>query len=130
MGVVRRVVTTREGGVSVAPYDSFNLGDHVGDDPQAVAANRSRLARHVGLPDERVVWMEQIHSPTITVVIAVPPPILQLAVTDAVASLPMVGDPGLEDTHGRGLNILSAIAQRWGVDSHADDGKTIWAVFS
>lgn len=68
MGVVRRVVTTREGGVSVAPYDSFNLGDHVGDDPQAVAANRSRLARHVGLPDERVVWMEQIHSPTITVV--------------------------------------------------------------
>ena len=69
-------------------------------------------------------------SPTITVVIAVPPPILQLAVTDAVASLPMVGDPGLEDTHGRGLNILSAIAQRWGVDSHADDGKTIWAVFS
>ena len=68
MSTVRRVVTTRDGGVSVPPYDSFNLGDHVGDDPAAVATNRARLARHIGLPDERVVWMEQIHSPTITVV--------------------------------------------------------------
>ncbi|MFP5370972.1 MAG: laccase domain-containing protein, partial [Actinomycetes bacterium] len=33
----RRVVTDRRGGRSVSPYDSFNLGDHVGDDPAAVA---------------------------------------------------------------------------------------------
>lgn len=65
---IRRIVTTREGGVSAPPYDSFNLGDHVGDDPEAVAANRARLARATGLPDERVVWMEQIHSTTVTVV--------------------------------------------------------------
>ncbi len=68
MGSIRRVVTTREGGVSVPPYDSFNLGDHVGDDPRAVTANRDRLARHLGLPAQRLVWMEQIHSPTVTVV--------------------------------------------------------------
>ncbi|MBX3287537.1 MAG: laccase domain-containing protein, partial [Actinobacteria bacterium] len=68
MGALRRVVTTREGGVSAPPYDSFNLGDHVGDDPAAVAANRTRLARHLGLPDDRVVWMEQTHSTTVTVV--------------------------------------------------------------
>ena len=36
----RRVVTDRRGGRSASPYDSFNLGDHVGDDPAAVAANR------------------------------------------------------------------------------------------
>lgn len=65
---VRRVVTTRAGGVSKAPYDSFNLGDHVGDDPDAVAANRARLAEQIGLPAESVVWMEQIHSRTVTVV--------------------------------------------------------------
>lgn len=65
---VRRVVTTRAGGVSVAPYDSFNLGDHVGDDPAAVAANRSRLADQIGLPASSVVWMEQIHSRNVTVV--------------------------------------------------------------
>ncbi|MBV7281649.1 peptidoglycan editing factor PgeF [Corynebacterium sp. TAE3-ERU30] len=65
---VRKVVTSRAGGASAFPYDSFNLGDHVGDDPQAVAANRRRLARIIGLAPERIVWMEQIHSPTVTVV--------------------------------------------------------------
>lgn len=65
---VRRVTTTRTGGVSVAPYDSFNLGDHVGDDPAAVESNRRRLAAGIGLPYERLVWMEQIHSRTVTVV--------------------------------------------------------------
>lgn len=65
---VRRVVTTRAGGASLAPYDSFNLGDHVGDDPAAVAANRSRLAAQLGLPQQQVIWMEQIHSRNVTVV--------------------------------------------------------------
>ncbi|MFC4602140.1 peptidoglycan editing factor PgeF [Rhodococcus kronopolitis] len=65
---VRRVVTSRTGGVSVAPYDSFNLGDHVGDDPAAVDANRRRLAAGIGLPFDRLVWMEQIHSRNVTVV--------------------------------------------------------------
>ncbi|MDZ4269422.1 MAG: laccase domain-containing protein, partial [Mycobacterium sp.] len=37
---VRRVTTTRAGGVSKPPFATFNLGDHVGDDPDAVAANR------------------------------------------------------------------------------------------
>ncbi len=59
---IRRVTTTRAGGVSAPPYDSFNLGDHVGDDPVAVAANRRRLASAIGLPADRVVWMNQVHS--------------------------------------------------------------------
>src|ERR1700727_2269779 len=46
---IRRVTTTRAGGVSKPPFDSFNLGDHVGDDPAAVAANRTRLATAIGL---------------------------------------------------------------------------------
>ncbi|WP_157575835.1 peptidoglycan editing factor PgeF [Mycobacterium sp. GA-2829] len=58
---VRRVTTTRAGGVSAPPYDTFNLGDHVGDDPAAVAANRARLAKATGL-DGRLVWMHQVHS--------------------------------------------------------------------
>ncbi len=33
----------RAGGVSSSPYESFNLGDHVGDDPTDVASNRTRL---------------------------------------------------------------------------------------
>src|SRR5580693_1264365 len=65
---IRRVSTTRAGGVSMPPFDTFNLGDHVGDDPAAVAANRIRLAAAIGLGPDRVVWMNQVHSDHIEVV--------------------------------------------------------------
>jgi polyphenol oxidase len=64
----RRVVTERRGGRSVSPYDTFNLGDHVGDDPAAVAANRARLARELGVPEDRLVWMSQVHGTGVAVV--------------------------------------------------------------
>ena len=59
---VRRVTTTRAGGVSKPPFDTFNLGDHVGDDPAAVAANRGRLAKAIGVPADSVIWMNQVHG--------------------------------------------------------------------
>jgi polyphenol oxidase len=65
---IRRVSTTRAGGVSAPPFDSFNLGDHVGDKPAAVAANRARLANSIGLGPDRVVWMNQVHSDHVEVV--------------------------------------------------------------
>jgi polyphenol oxidase len=64
----RRVVTDRRGGRSRSPYDSFNLGDHVGDDPADVAANRERVARELGVPGERLVWMNQVHGARVAVV--------------------------------------------------------------
>ena len=64
----RRVVTDRRGGRSSAPYDTFNLGDHVGDDPADVAANRARLARELGVDPARVVWMNQVHGTRVEVV--------------------------------------------------------------
>lgn len=65
---VRMLFTSRAGGVSASPYESFNLGGHVGDDEQAVAANRQRLADIAGLDAERFVWMEQLHTNNVTVV--------------------------------------------------------------
>jgi len=62
------VTTTRAGGVSAPPYDTFNLGDHVGDDPQAVAANRKRLAAAIGLHEDRLIWMNQVHGDRVAVV--------------------------------------------------------------
>ncbi|HYQ37368.1 MAG TPA: peptidoglycan editing factor PgeF [Pseudomonas sp.] len=56
---VRACVTTRAGGVSVAPFDSFNLGDHVEDDPVAVAENRRRLQALLGC---RAAWLQQVHG--------------------------------------------------------------------
>ncbi|MDP3702293.1 MAG: peptidoglycan editing factor PgeF [Hylemonella sp.] len=56
---VRAVCTTRVGGRSVAPYDSLNLGDHVGDDPLAVGANRAVLAQAIAA---RPVFLQQVHG--------------------------------------------------------------------
>jgi YfiH family protein len=61
-------VTDRRGGRSVSPYESFNLGDHVGDDPAAVAANRARVARELGVADDHLVWMNQVHGTGVAVV--------------------------------------------------------------
>lgn len=63
---IRRVVTARSGGYSAGPYASFNLGDHVGDDPETVRRNRLRLAEEIGVDPSRMVWMEQIHSRNVT----------------------------------------------------------------
>ena len=59
---VHALFTTRAGGVSMAPFDSFNLGDHVHDDPVAVAANRSRLTWCLGA---RPVFLQQVHGTTV-----------------------------------------------------------------
>jgi YfiH family protein len=84
--------------VSKAPYDSLNLGDHVDDDPGAVAANRARLAAdlgaHVpGLPADAAewVWLRQVHGHEVVTVAAAPaePPEADAAVTTTVG-LPLV----------------------------------------
>ncbi|MEJ6020496.1 peptidoglycan editing factor PgeF [Corynebacterium sp. H113] len=64
----RKIFTTRHGGYSTAPFDSFNLGDHVGDDPENVAKNRRRLAEGLGIAPENFVYMEQVHSNNVTVI--------------------------------------------------------------
>ena len=56
---VMSLMTTRAGGVSLSPWASFNLGDHVGDDPAHVAANRAQLRQQ--LPAEPG-WLKQVHS--------------------------------------------------------------------
>ncbi|HEX5738786.1 MAG TPA: peptidoglycan editing factor PgeF [Hydrogenophaga sp.] len=57
---VRAVFTTRSGGVSRPPFDSFNLGDHVRDDPASVATNRTRL-RAITSP-ATPVFLQQVHG--------------------------------------------------------------------
>ncbi|MFO1273522.1 MAG: peptidoglycan editing factor PgeF [Rubrivivax sp.] len=56
---VGALMSTREGGVSAAPWDSLNLGVAVGDDPAAVAENRRRFARALGAEP---VWLRQVHG--------------------------------------------------------------------
>lgn len=61
---VRAACTTRQGGASLAPYDSFNLASHVGDDPLAVEANRAQLRQSLSLPADPA-WLEQVHGCTL-----------------------------------------------------------------
>ena len=56
---VKACVTTRRGGCSQGRFKGFNLGSHVGDDPNHVQANRAELERIIGC---RTAWLEQTHS--------------------------------------------------------------------
>jgi polyphenol oxidase len=58
---VRAISTARMGGVSSGPYQSLNLGNHVGDVAADVEANRRRLMAAAELPSEPV-WMSQVHG--------------------------------------------------------------------
>lgn len=65
---VRGVFTTRAGGQSMAPYAELNLAMHVGDDERTVAANRAAVAAAIGLPSERLVFMDQVHGSDVAIV--------------------------------------------------------------
>ena len=59
---VGAVMTTREGGISIAPFDSLNLRHGVGDDPQAVDHNQRVLARAIGVAP---VYLDQVHGASV-----------------------------------------------------------------
>lgn len=64
---VEAVSSTRENGVSKAPFSSFNLGMHVGDEPSDVLANRQALQIRANMPSSPV-WLNQTHSTKIAIV--------------------------------------------------------------
>lgn len=88
---IKACVTTRAGGLSVAPFDTFNLGDHVDDDPQAIAHNRSILTSSLTI---QPAWLKQVHG--IDVVEASPAQVLQAdaswSTTPGVACTIMTAD--------------------------------------
>lgn len=102
---VTAAVTTRHGGVSVAPYDSLNLGDHVGDDPAAVAENRRRLAASLGV--ERLTIGDQRHTATVAVVDAALAGRGHLGGADAAGAFPET-DALLTSVPGTALTVLVA----------------------
>ncbi len=61
-------VTTRDGGVSRAPYDTLNVALHVGDAPEDVATNRRLVAAASGVPIDNLITTEQVHGNHVTVV--------------------------------------------------------------
>lgn len=62
---VKAFSTIRTGGFSGAPWDSFNLGAHVGDVPGHVEENRRQLAHSVEIPLSSFCFMEQVHGTSV-----------------------------------------------------------------
>ncbi|MCF8161426.1 MAG: laccase domain-containing protein, partial [Polaromonas sp.] len=89
---VHAVCSTRTGGVSAAPYDSLNLGDHVGDDPAHVAANRAILQEAIGA---RPVFLNQVHG-------------AQVVALDAFTPDGTVADACLTDQPGLACTVMVA----------------------
>ena len=56
---VQAFCSLRNGGVSLPPYDSLNLGDHVLDDQASVQTNRVLLSDSIGV---KPVFMQQVHG--------------------------------------------------------------------
>lgn len=109
---VRWAATGRFGGISVAPFDSLNLADHVGDDVTAVAANRVTVAGMVGLSGDRVCVLRPVHG----------------------ADVAMVDSPGLVDgadgavTRQPGLGLVALGADCVPLALVGTDGQTVAAV--
>ena len=74
---IKAMITCREGGFSQDPYHSLNLGDHVGDDPKCVLANRELLNQY--LPNEPL-WLTQVHGTKVST------PSFQLNEADAIVT--------------------------------------------
>lgn len=64
--VIERCFTDSLGGVSEAPFASLNLGRHVGDNDDAVLANRQRVANALGVPT--ISWLDQVHGKDVAVI--------------------------------------------------------------
>ena len=84
---VRAAFTTRQGGFSAAPWNSFNVATHVGDDLANVAANRARLAELVGHEVEPA-WLTQVHGVEVKEIDATPISTTLFTADAAVTSRP------------------------------------------
>lgn len=94
---IRAVCTLRGGGVSRAPYQSLNLGAHVGDDAVAVAANRASVHRSLQLPSEPL-WLSQVHGRRVVLADGI----------DGLPAQPPQGDAAISSRPGRVLAVMVA----------------------
>ena len=65
---VEALISTRGGGASRPPWDSLNLGLHVGDEEEAVLANRELVATALGRDLDQMIFLDQVHGTRVAVV--------------------------------------------------------------
>ena len=92
---VHAAFTLRVGGVSAPPFDTLNLGAHVGDAPLAVTENRRRLRAELRLPTEPA-WIEQVHG-------------IDVVDLDAAAALRAATQDGADAAFSRSAGTVCAV---------------------
>ncbi|MFB7393559.1 ATP-binding protein [Streptomyces sp. NPDC056191] len=103
-----------------AVLGDWGAGQDVLEAAELVISELVTNALRVRVPSDRQVGIRIAHSTT--------DGLLRLEVSDAGDGCPEVREPGDEDTHGRGLQIVDALTHRWGVSPRAGGiGKTVWA---
>ena len=110
---VGALMTTRRGGVSTAPFDSFNLGDRTGDAAAAVAHHRAQLAHAIGATP---VYLNQVHGARV----------VRLDGADAVPGAP-VHDADASVTTRPGIACTVQVADCLPVLFAAPDGRGVGA---
>ncbi len=91
---IKAVSTTRLGGCSEKPYDSFNLGVHVNDNPEFVEANRNQLLQELQLP-AAPKWLDQVHG-------------IELVYCDQASMGGLSADAAWTDQPGCVLSVMTA----------------------
>ncbi|HLT25363.1 MAG TPA: peptidoglycan editing factor PgeF [Zeimonas sp.] len=113
---VRAWSTTRRGGTSAGPWGlvdgrpgGLNLGARCGDDPQAVARNRARVARAVG---SMPVWLEQVHGVDVHAIVGTASPAVDASRRPAPDGTGAAAEPradaSVTDVPGVALAVLTA----------------------
>ncbi len=106
-------MTQRSGGVSVGPFESLNLGDHVGDNPEHVQANRILLAQHLG---HEPVYLQQVHGVGV----------VEITAHEPVEAPPLVADACWSSQVGVVCTIM--VADCLPLLLAAEDGSSVAAV--
>jgi anti-sigma regulatory factor (Ser/Thr protein kinase) len=105
--------------------------------PGSAAEVRSFLRGRLGPDDPRTanaVWLASeiatnaiLHArSSFRVTVELGGDVMRVAISDDNPTLPVLSTSDSSATSGRGLSIIEAVADRWGVESTPDTGKTVW----
>lgn len=94
---VRAVITDRVGGVSLPPFDSFNLASHVNDDIDCVSVNRDLLINQLKYCD-RIQWLQQVHSSDVH----------RVGADNYQLMSPIIADASVTAMEGQACSVLTA----------------------